>query len=714
MARPLWPVAVSKGSDEPGAHRVKRRNQPVLITDAAEDPEREIRRREIRYVRDDADPGALPRWRRYIVVQKPPLWGLWASLCVVGMVVLPWLAVILANDRPPRKPAAVPPPDRRIATRPALLRRPANTRSSTRTDRTPADYSHRLVRPAVPLPPGPPQTPGPPSGRQAGRPRTRLRPRSCPRPVAGSAGAGTTCSADAQTAPPGPSFTTTLGTVRGQCRGELGRGVHSGANQHPSLVEVGEAAGPRRAPSRGRYRRPPAAAARPTRRPRLSSAPRSAAARQGTYRPAGRDDAVEQRVARTGARVPRSGRAAIAASTSEGRKCMVGAAVAQHGPILAVGQHDDAAGRASAVRRTQSTADTGRGELGQPVVAGASVADDPDEVDRGAGPGQPGGGVGGRSAAGDADPGRRVRVDREWSTVDGEDVGDDVTDHRVIRPAVMRSAWAAAISAARAALRRMTSMLTSRLAPSVASWKWASRYGVTALPVIPSRARPARPSASTRSCRSGSSCSSTGSGLATTIAPGASPSVPVRAVPSAISSADVQRPVQVEAAVGEVEAGEAAGAVTDHRHAQRLQPLQRGTDVQDGLHSGADHQDRGTAERGQVGRLVVAVGRSRWTPPSPPVAKTVMPARAASGRRARHRGGAVGRPSPRRPPGPVPTASQPRRRWPDAVPAPSSRPTTTVAADHADRGRHRTVVADRLLDLRARPQGCAGGAGRAR
>lgn len=34
-------------------------------------------------------------------LQVPLLW-LWVTLCLVGMVLLPWLAVILANDRPPR------------------------------------------------------------------------------------------------------------------------------------------------------------------------------------------------------------------------------------------------------------------------------------------------------------------------------------------------------------------------------------------------------------------------------------------------------------------------------------------------------------------------------------------------------------------------------------------------------------------------------------
>jgi hypothetical protein len=100
---------------------VKRRNQPVLITDADEDPEKEIRRREIRYVSMMLLRAVCLIGGAIIVVQKPPLWGLWASLCVAGMVLLPWFAVILANDRPPRKRQPVPPPGRTASpTQPGL------------------------------------------------------------------------------------------------------------------------------------------------------------------------------------------------------------------------------------------------------------------------------------------------------------------------------------------------------------------------------------------------------------------------------------------------------------------------------------------------------------------------------------------------------------------------------------------------------------------
>ena len=97
--------------------------RPVLITDAPENPEKELRRREIRYVAMMLTRAACLVGGAILVTARPPLWPLWVVLCVVGMVLLPWLAVIIANDRPPRtraerlkdaqrgrpEPAALPP-----------------------------------------------------------------------------------------------------------------------------------------------------------------------------------------------------------------------------------------------------------------------------------------------------------------------------------------------------------------------------------------------------------------------------------------------------------------------------------------------------------------------------------------------------------------------------------------------------------------------------
>jgi hypothetical protein len=79
--------------------------EPVLITDAPESPDRERRRREIRYVAMMAVRALCLVAGAILVSTRPPLLGLWLTLCVVGMVVLPWLAVILANDRPPKTKA---------------------------------------------------------------------------------------------------------------------------------------------------------------------------------------------------------------------------------------------------------------------------------------------------------------------------------------------------------------------------------------------------------------------------------------------------------------------------------------------------------------------------------------------------------------------------------------------------------------------------------
>jgi hypothetical protein len=85
-----------------GRDVVARDRRPVLITDAPENPERELRRREIRYVVMTMTRAGCLVVGAVLVSTKPPLWPLWVLLCVVGMVLLPWLAVILANDRPPR------------------------------------------------------------------------------------------------------------------------------------------------------------------------------------------------------------------------------------------------------------------------------------------------------------------------------------------------------------------------------------------------------------------------------------------------------------------------------------------------------------------------------------------------------------------------------------------------------------------------------------
>ncbi|WP_033344779.1 DUF3099 domain-containing protein [Catenuloplanes japonicus] len=89
--------------------------RPSLITDAPRNPEEELRGRQIRYVvMMLIRTGCLIVGGILISVQAPWL-PLWLSLCAAGMVILPWLAVILANDGPPKEKHRMRRPTDRIA-----------------------------------------------------------------------------------------------------------------------------------------------------------------------------------------------------------------------------------------------------------------------------------------------------------------------------------------------------------------------------------------------------------------------------------------------------------------------------------------------------------------------------------------------------------------------------------------------------------------------
>jgi hypothetical protein len=80
----------------------RRRPRPVLITDAQRSQEEQLRTRQTRYiVMMSIRVVALILAAVLVSVQAPLLW-LWLTLCAVGMIVLPWVAVVLANDRLPK------------------------------------------------------------------------------------------------------------------------------------------------------------------------------------------------------------------------------------------------------------------------------------------------------------------------------------------------------------------------------------------------------------------------------------------------------------------------------------------------------------------------------------------------------------------------------------------------------------------------------------
>jgi len=78
------------------------RRTPVLITDAKISQEEELRRRERRYILMMGLRALCLILGAVLVMLKVPLLVVWLPLCGLGMVLLPWLAVILANDRPPK------------------------------------------------------------------------------------------------------------------------------------------------------------------------------------------------------------------------------------------------------------------------------------------------------------------------------------------------------------------------------------------------------------------------------------------------------------------------------------------------------------------------------------------------------------------------------------------------------------------------------------
>jgi hypothetical protein len=92
---------------------VKRGRRPVVITNAERSPGEQLRSREIRYVLMMGVRALCLVAAAVLVSAHAPLLWLWIPICLVGMVVVPWLAVILANDGPPRKRRRVATPVQR-------------------------------------------------------------------------------------------------------------------------------------------------------------------------------------------------------------------------------------------------------------------------------------------------------------------------------------------------------------------------------------------------------------------------------------------------------------------------------------------------------------------------------------------------------------------------------------------------------------------------
>ena len=80
----------------------KHPERPVLITDAARSQDAQLRSRQIRYVSMMSVRAACLIIGGILISARVPLLPLWLSFCVLGMVLLPWMAVLIANDRSPK------------------------------------------------------------------------------------------------------------------------------------------------------------------------------------------------------------------------------------------------------------------------------------------------------------------------------------------------------------------------------------------------------------------------------------------------------------------------------------------------------------------------------------------------------------------------------------------------------------------------------------
>jgi hypothetical protein len=84
------------------------KKQPVLITDAERSQSDQLRSRQIRYVTMMSVRAGCLVLGAVLISLEPPLLPLWLILCAAGMVFLPWAAVLIANDRPPKNKANPP------------------------------------------------------------------------------------------------------------------------------------------------------------------------------------------------------------------------------------------------------------------------------------------------------------------------------------------------------------------------------------------------------------------------------------------------------------------------------------------------------------------------------------------------------------------------------------------------------------------------------
>ena len=82
---------------------MKRASRPVVITDAETSQHDQLHSREVRYILMMSFRALCLVAAAVLVGAHAPLLWVWIPICLVGMVLVPWFAVLLANDRPPKR-----------------------------------------------------------------------------------------------------------------------------------------------------------------------------------------------------------------------------------------------------------------------------------------------------------------------------------------------------------------------------------------------------------------------------------------------------------------------------------------------------------------------------------------------------------------------------------------------------------------------------------
>jgi Flp pilus assembly protein TadB len=85
--------------------RSRDRRDPLhaVITEAEESIPDQLRRREIRYAVMMGIRAVCLVLAVIVTAAEVPYAMVWVSLCLVGMLLLPWIAVLVANDRAPKR-----------------------------------------------------------------------------------------------------------------------------------------------------------------------------------------------------------------------------------------------------------------------------------------------------------------------------------------------------------------------------------------------------------------------------------------------------------------------------------------------------------------------------------------------------------------------------------------------------------------------------------